>query len=107
MKTLVAIAVLFTAAFLSFVSAQTFTKPTITVTELPETDVTWGSCKDSTSGYLGDGKNEVPTASQLGEYTTKRLSEGYSIKMWPQPKGRVFVVATCEHAEAEWKAAHK
>lgn len=72
----------------------------VSVSELPPEPIPVGTCKQSYSGYL-----EIParkkvkdtnfTSQEIGDYVNKRLSEGYSLSMYPQASGRLFVVETC------------
>src|SRR5579863_9721533 len=73
----------------------------ITVTELPPEAIPAGTCKESYSGYLevpdhGKQKRTNFTAQQIGDYVRKRLSEGYSLSLYPQASGRFFVIETCQ-----------
>lgn len=75
-------------------------RPTITVKELPPEAIPAGTCTESLSGYLGVEKNGKTTSTytpkQIGDYVAKRLSQGYSVTLYPQPNGRVFAIATCQ-----------
>lgn len=76
----------------------------VTVTELPPEAIPAGTCKDSYSGYLeiteGDKvKNKSFTAQQIGDYVNKRLGEGYSLSLYPQASGRLFVIESCQSAK--------
>jgi hypothetical protein len=73
----------------------------ISVRELPPEPIPAGTCKESYSGYLevpenGKVKNRDFTSQQIGDYVKKRLSEGYSLSLYPQVSGRLFVFETCE-----------
>jgi hypothetical protein len=78
-------------------------KPQIHVTMLPSEDVPVGSCKLDEplgeAGYLenSDGKNNVTpyTPDQVGEYLASALKRGLVVTLYPQPDGKIFVVATC------------
>jgi hypothetical protein len=73
----------------------------VTVAELPPEAVPVGTCKESYSGYLeikehGKPKNKAFTSQQIGDYVNKRLGEGYSLSLYPQASGRLFVIETCQ-----------
>jgi hypothetical protein len=75
--------------------------PTVTVSELPPEPIPTGTCRKSYSGYLeiparGKVKDTNFTSQQVGDYVKKRLSEGYSLALYPQASGRLFVVETCQ-----------
>jgi hypothetical protein len=75
-------------------------KPTITITPSPPESIPAGSCSESMDGFLGAGKgkklNEAKLSDkQLGEYVRIRLSQGYSLTLYPQASGRIYAVATC------------
>ncbi len=77
----------------------------ITVRERPPEAIPRGTCKESHSGYVGIASKSGPditklTTQQLGEYVAKRLSEGYSITLYPQASGKTFAIATCESVSA-------
>lgn len=75
---------------------------TIHVKEVPPEAIPAGTCTESTSGVLGvvekeQGKERTKlTPKEIGEYVSKRLSEGYSVVLYPQPNDKVFSIATCE-----------
>jgi hypothetical protein len=91
-------------AFLFVVSSPSFPQqsnlPKVSVSELPPEPIPAGTCKQSYSGYL-----EIParkkvketnfTSQEIGDYVNKRLSEGYSLSLYPQASGRLFVTETC------------
>lgn len=72
----------------------------ININEVPPEAIPAGTCKASYSGYL-----EVPehkkiknmnfTNQQIGDYVNKRLGEGYSLALYPQASGRLFIIETC------------
>ena len=73
----------------------------IKVAEMPPEEIPSGTCENSYSGYLeiaehGRLKNKDFTAQQIGDYVKKRLSEGYSLSLYPQISGRVFSIQTCQ-----------
>ena len=76
-------------------------KPTkVSVSELPPEAFPPATCKESYSGYLevrerGKTKDKNLTPQQVGEYVKKRLSDGYSLSLFPQASGRFFVIETC------------
>jgi len=75
--------------------------PHITVTEMPPEAIPPGTCKQSYSGYLevpdrGKTKNKEFTPQQIGDYVNKRLGEGYSLSLYPQVSGRLFIIETCQ-----------
>lgn len=75
----------------------------ITVKELPPEAIPAGTCKEDMSGYLSvtkAGKEDTHlTDKQLGEYVRVRLSQGYSVSLYPQVSGRVFATANCHSAK--------
>ena len=75
-------------------------KTRVTVNELPPEPFPVGTCKQDVSGYIGivkNGKEETRlTDTQLGEYVRVRLSQGYSVALYPQVSGKIFAIATCE-----------
>jgi len=81
--------------------------PTVSVSELPPEQIPAGTCKESYSGYLeitqdGLTKNTNLSAQQIGDYVKKRLGDGYSLSLYPQASGRLFVIENCQanHANA-------
>lgn len=105
---IIAAAVVITFALAGLVLAQTPvpgasspTKPQITVTELPPEAIPTGKCKESYSGYLeipehGRTKNKNFTPQQIGQYVNKRLGEGYSLELYSQVSGRLFIIERCQ-----------
>jgi len=94
--------ILATAALSAFQSqpTQSVGQPSITVTELPPEAIPAGTCKESYSGYLEVTEYSKPkktnfTTKQIGNYVNKRLSEGYSLSLYPQASGRLFVIESC------------
>jgi hypothetical protein len=78
----------------------------IYATEFPPESIPSGTCRESYSGYLeisedGKIKNRDFTSQQIGDYVKKRLSEGYSLSLYPQASGRLFVFETCESQKAK------
>jgi len=76
----------------------------ISVRELPPEAIPAGTCTKSVSGHLefkngSKTQNTNVTAKQIGEYVADRLKAGYSLAMYPQVSGRVFVIETCESAK--------
>ena len=75
-------------------------KTGVTVTELPPEPFPVGTCVQDVSGYVGipkAGKWEMHlTDKQLGEYLRIRLTQGYSVSLYPQVSGKIFAIATCE-----------
>ena len=74
---------------------------TISVKELPPEPFPVGTCKESYSGYLevsdqGKPKNTNLSSQEIGDYVKKRLSEGYSLSLYPQVSGRLFIIETCQ-----------
>lgn len=93
---------LFLLSAISF--SQNFTPPQISVRELPPEPFPAGSCTTDRVGYLGisrDGKDDNThlTDSQIGEYVRIRLSQGYSVTLYPQASGKIFAMAKCESAK--------
>ena len=92
-------------AVLLLLSSLTFSqeiKPPqkISVIELPPERIPAGTCKESYSGYLeveehGKAKDVNLPSQQIGDYVKKRLGEGYSLALYPQTSGRLFVIETC------------
>jgi hypothetical protein len=92
-------------AILLLLSSLTFSQesklPKVSeVVELPPETIPTGTCKESYSGYLeipvhGKVKNTNLTSQQIGDYVKKRLSEGYSLSLYPQASGRLFIIETC------------
>ena len=86
---------------LSFAASQETKAPTkVSVAELPPEPIPAGTCKDSYSGYLeisehGKPKNTNFSSQQIGDYVSERLSKGYSLSLYPQVSGRLFVIETC------------
>ena len=73
----------------------------ISVTELTPEPIPAGTCKKSYSGYLevpdhGKAKSTNFTSQQVGDYVKKRLSEGYSLSLYPQASGRLFIIENCQ-----------
>jgi hypothetical protein len=75
-------------------------RPTVTVKELPPEAIPVGTCREDASGPLfviNNGKEDYHlTDRQLGEYVRVRLSQGYSVSLYPQVSGKIFAIATCE-----------
>lgn len=72
----------------------------ISIREVPPEEIPAGNCTASTSGYLGivaPDKSERTdlTGQEVGEYIKKKLAEGYSVALYPQASGKIFVIATC------------
>jgi len=91
-----------TIVFAVVIAAVAFgqAKPTVTVKEIPPEAIPAGTCTESRSGYLGivdkDKKERTKlTDQEIGQYMSKRLAEGYSVTLYPQASGKVFVIATC------------
>jgi hypothetical protein len=73
----------------------------VSATELPPEPIPAGTCKESYSGYMeikdhGKTKNTNLTSQQIGGYVKKRLDEGYSLALYPQASGRLFLIETCQ-----------
>jgi hypothetical protein len=90
---------------LLLLSSLTFSQesklPKISVGEVPPEPIPAGTCQHSYSGYLevqedGKTKDINLTSQQIGDYVKKRLSEGYSVSLYPQASGRFFVFETCQ-----------
>jgi hypothetical protein len=76
-------------------------KLSVSVSELPPEPFPIATCKNSYSGYLevserGKVKATNLTSQQIGDYVKKRLSEGYSLSLYPQASGRLFITETCQ-----------
>jgi hypothetical protein len=94
----VRIAVLILAAALTAAAAEPQTN--VTVTQLPPEEIPAGTCISSTGSYLVTGKGEKPSDyklsdKQIGEYIRVRLSQGYSVTLYPQASGKIYTVETC------------
>jgi hypothetical protein len=100
---LMAFAVIFGGSLFAQSSQQL--PSTVTVTELPPEPIPAGTCKNSYSGYLELSEHGKPkkinfTSQQIGDYVKKRLGEGYSLSLYPQASGRLFVIEDCETTKA-------
>ena len=78
----------------------------VSVAEFPPEPIPPGTCKESYSGYLevqehGKAKDLNLTSQQIGDYVKKRLSEGYSLSLYPQASGRFFMVRTVKLKNAK------
>lgn len=84
-------------------SQQQSHHPNATVKVLPPEPFPVGTCETDASGYLAttkSGETETHlTDKQLGEYVRIRLSQGYSVALYPQVSGKIFVIATCESSK--------
>lgn len=94
------LAILLLFASLTF-SQESKLPPKISVAEVPPEQIPAGICRASYSGYLEvkehrKVKDVNLTSQQIGDYVKKRLSEGYSLSLYPQASGRFFVIETCE-----------
>jgi hypothetical protein len=74
--------------------------PHVSVSEVPPEPFPAGTCKESYSGYLevkehGKSKDANLSGQQIGDYVKRRLGEGYSLALYPQASGRLFVIETC------------
>jgi hypothetical protein len=91
------------ACGLDMITAQTSSFPAVTVKELPPEAIPSGPCTESQAGYLGftkAGKEKTRlTDKQIGEYVRVRLSQGYSVSLYPQVSGKIYAVATCESSK--------
>ena len=80
--------------------AQTDNRSTITVQAVPPEPVPVGTCTSSTASYLvsgsGDKRSDFKLSDrQIGEYVRIRMAQGYSLALYPQTSGKIYVVATC------------
>ena len=87
--------------FSSLASSQGFNKPKISVKELPPYPIPKGTCTASYSSFLGVVEKDVKvrgklTPHEIGDYVSTRLSEGYSVVLYPQPNERIFATEQCE-----------
>jgi hypothetical protein len=78
----------------------------VKVMETPPEAIPVGTCQKSYSGYLevqdhGKIKDVKISTQQIGDYVKKRLGEGYSLSLYPQASGRVFIIETCEATAAQ------
>jgi len=76
---------LFSAALAVAAIAQTDSRSTVSIKELPPEAIPGGTCTESQAGFLGivgnDGKERTKlTAQEIGEYASKRLSDCHSKK---------------------------
>jgi hypothetical protein len=75
----------------------------VSIKELPPEAIPIGTCQEDLSGPLfviKNGKEETHlTDKQLGEYVRVRLSQGYSVSLYPQVSGNIFAIATCESSK--------
>jgi hypothetical protein len=89
--------------FSSLTFGQESKQPHVSIKELLPESIPAGTCKDDASGFLTvtkNGKTETHlTDKQLGEYVRVRLSQGYTVTLYPQASGDIFVFATCESAK--------
>lgn len=78
--------------------------PVIHVRELPPEPIPKGSCSQSHSGYLGveeyDKNRFGLSKEEVGAYVISRISQGYSLSLYPQASGRIFAIAQCESTHA-------
>ena len=93
------LAVLILLSAISF--SQNSNQPTVSVKELPPEAIPAGTCKGSYSGYLeiperGKMKDMNFTPQQIGDYVKKRLSAAYSLSLYSQASGRLFVIESCQ-----------
>jgi len=94
---------------LMFVSSLIFPQESklpekVSVAEFPPEAIPSGICKQSYSGYLeiqehGRPKDTNLSSQQIGEYIKKRLGEGYSLSLYPQASGRLFVIESCQSSK--------
>jgi hypothetical protein len=93
------IATLFVALSVAAI-AQNEAHPAISVKEVPPEAIPAGTCTEDLSGYLGiakAGKDVTQlTDKQVGEYVRVRLSQGYSVALYPQASGKIYAISTCE-----------
>jgi hypothetical protein len=73
---------------------------TISIKALPPEAIPVGTCTSSTASYLVIGKGNKPSDfklsdKQIGEYARIRMAQGYSVELYPQDRGKIYVVATC------------
>ena len=73
---------------------------TISVTEVPPEAIPVGSCTEYKSGLLViDKKRKVKDRDfndkEIGEYVRVRLSQGYSLTLYPQASGKIYAIANC------------
>ena len=96
--------ILFICFLLSAIAfSQDFTPPQISVREIPPEPIPVGTCTTDLEGYLGvskEGKDDTHlTDAQVGEYVRIRLTQGYSVTLYPQVSGKIFAMAKCESAK--------
>jgi hypothetical protein len=94
---LVLLMALLAGGFLFLPAQQT----TIRIRPLPPEAIPTGTCSAGDTGMIGivekDGSERTAlTDEELGKWVSKKLKEGYSIMLYPQPNGRIFSVTRCE-----------
>jgi hypothetical protein len=72
----------------------------ISIRALPPEAIPVGTCTSTTASYLVIGKGDKPSDyklsdKQIGEYVRIRMAQGYSVELYPQDSGKIYVVATC------------
>jgi len=92
------------AAIATAASAGQQLQATVTVTELPPETIPAGTCTESDRGYLGIVENDKTertklTDQEIGQYVRKKLTEGYSVELYPQASGKMFTIQTCHSAK--------
>jgi hypothetical protein len=86
--------------FSSLTFSQDINKPQASVKELPPEAIPSGTCKGDMSGYLGIDSGEKVNETkfsdeQIGEYVRIRLSQGYSVSLYPQASGKIYAICIC------------
>jgi hypothetical protein len=86
------------AGGLLFLHAQ---QTTMRIRPLPPEAVPTGDCSAGDTGFIGivekDGSERTTlTDEEIGKWVSKKLKEGYSVMLYPQPNGRIFSVTKCE-----------
>jgi hypothetical protein len=70
--------------------------------ELPPEAIPQGACRSSESGYITmDHRQTGLSFQEIGAYVADQLKSGYSLELYPQQSGRIFVIATCHKTMAE------
>ena len=90
----------FALALASVAMAGEKTRTTMSFRALPPEVIPVGTCTSSTASYLVIGKGDKPSHfklsdKQIGEYARIRMAQGYSVELYPQDSGKIYVVATC------------
>ena len=77
--------------------AQQTDKPRIsTLTVVPSEPIQpTGNCKSNTGGYLNKDGRTALTNSEIGQFVSDKLHDGYILTVYPATKNGIFVSAGC------------